>query len=97
MRAASSAAVSRSSAMPAASFAIRLAVAGTTSATCASRTSRMWGMRSGRSQSDVYTGLPVNDANVNNVTKRSASPVITTSRSTPSPRCTSVLVSAAAL
>ncbi len=52
-------------------------------------------MRSGASQSDVYTGRAVSDAKVSGPTKRSADAVITTSTS--APRCTSVLVSAAAL
>ena len=50
--------------MPCASFAITFAVAGATRTTCASRTKRMCGMRSGASQSDAYTGRPVSDANV---------------------------------
>ena len=71
------------------------AVAGTMARTSASRTSEMCGIFSGSSQSEEYTGLRVNAANVAMpMNSRAPSLKITV---TSSPRWTSVDVSAAAL
>src|SRR5437588_5284295 len=87
--------VSKSSAIPNASFAITFAVAGaitTTSASCAMRTCRTL---SGSSNTSVRTGLPESAANVASPTNLVAPAVITTCTSAPAWR--SLLVRMAAL